>query len=39
MCGAMAEEAVDETVRVFGFENKIMNGCVADRVRLIGSDG
>lgn len=36
---AMAEEAVDEAVKVFGLENKVTNGCVTDRVRLIGSDG
>jgi len=36
---AMAEETVDEAVKVFGLENKVTNGCVTDRVRLIGSDG
>jgi glycerol-3-phosphate dehydrogenase len=36
---AMAEETVDEAVKVFGLESKVTNGCVTDRVRLIGSDG
>ncbi|KAF9643486.1 DAO-domain-containing protein [Thelephora ganbajun] len=36
---AMGEETVDEAVKVFGLEGKVTNGCVTDRVRLIGSDG
>ena len=36
---AMAEETVDEAVRVFGLGDKVTNGCITDRVRLIGSDG
>ena len=36
---AMAEETVDEAVKTFGLESKETNGCVTDRVRLIGSDG
>lgn len=36
---AMAEETVDEAVRVFGLENKVKNGCVTDKLRLVGSDG
>ena len=36
---AMAEETVDEAVKVFGLEGKVTNGCITDRVRLIGSDG
>ena len=36
---AMAEETVNEAVKVFGLEGKVTNGCVTDRVRLIGSDG
>ena len=35
----MAEETVDEAVKVFGLENRVTNGCVTDLVRLIGSDG
>lgn len=35
---AMAEETVDEAVKVFGLEDKVTNGCVTDRVKLIGSD-
>jgi len=36
---AMAEETVDEAVRVFGLENKVKSGCVTDKLRLVGSDG
>lgn len=36
---AMAEETVDEAVKAFGLEGKVTNGCVTQRVRLIGSDG
>lgn len=36
---AMAEETVDEAVKVFGLKDKVTNGCITDRVRLIGSDG
>jgi glycerol-3-phosphate dehydrogenase len=36
---AMAEETVDKAVKVFGLEDKVTNGCITDRVRLIGSDG
>jgi len=36
---AMAEEMVDEAVEAFGLEGKVTNGCVMQRVGLIGSDG
>ena len=36
---AMAEETVNEAVNAFGLEGKVTNGCVTQRVRLIGSDG
>ena len=36
---AMAEETVDEAVKVFGLNAKVTNGCITDHVRLIGSDG
>jgi len=36
---AMAEETVDEAVRVFGLEDKIKSSCVTDKLRLVGSDG
>lgn len=36
---AMAEETVDEAVKVFGLEGKVKSGCVTDKVRLVGSDG
>jgi len=36
---AMAEETVDEAVKVFGLEDKVTNGCITDHVRLVGSDG
>ncbi|KAK2463775.1 hypothetical protein APHAL10511_004213 [Amanita phalloides] len=35
----MAEEGVDEAVRVFGLEGKVKSGCVTERLRLVGSDG
>ncbi|RXW21353.1 hypothetical protein EST38_g4501 [Candolleomyces aberdarensis] len=36
----MAEETVDEAVKVFGLERKVKTkGCVTDNVRLVGSDG
>ncbi|KAI0319156.1 DAO-domain-containing protein [Amylostereum chailletii] len=34
---AMAEETVDEAVKVFGLKPK--SGCVTEQVRLVGSDG
>ncbi|EAU86393.2 glycerol-3-phosphate dehydrogenase [Coprinopsis cinerea okayama7 len=34
----MAEETVDEAVRVFGLEGRVRSGCVTERVRLVGSD-
>ena len=36
---AMAEETVDEAVKVFGLKDRVTNGCITDRVRLIGSEG
>jgi len=36
---AMAEETVDEAVRVFGLENKVKGSCVTEKLRLVGSDG
>lgn len=36
---AMAEETVDEAVKVFGLEGKVKSECVTDKVRLVGSDG
>lgn len=36
---AMAEETVDEAVKVFGLQGKVKSGCVTDKVRLVGSDG
>ena len=36
---AMAEETVDEAIKVFGLKDKVTNSCITDRVRLIGSDG
>jgi len=35
---AMAEETVDEAVKIFGLESRTTNGCVTDSVRLVGSD-
>lgn len=35
----MAEEGVDEAVRVFGLEGKVKSGCVTESLRLVGSDG
>ena len=35
----MAEETVDEAVKVFGLENRVHSGCVTESVRLVGSDG
>ncbi|KAI5123140.1 hypothetical protein M0805_000843 [Coniferiporia weirii] len=35
----MAEETVDEAVKVFSLENKVRSGCVTEEVRLVGSDG
>ena len=34
---AMAEEGIDEAVKVFGLQPK--NGCVTSKVKLVGSDG
>ncbi|KAH7923338.1 DAO-domain-containing protein [Leucogyrophana mollusca] len=36
---AMAQETVDEAVKVFGLENRVKSGCVTERLRLVGSDG
>ncbi|THH20614.1 hypothetical protein EW146_g811 [Bondarzewia mesenterica] len=36
---SMAEETVDEAVKVFGLEGRVKNGCVTENVRLVGSDG
>ncbi|GJF00671.1 glycerol-3-phosphate dehydrogenase [Phanerochaete sordida] len=36
---AMAEETVDEAVKVFGLQDRVKNGCVTEKLRLIGSDG
>ena len=36
---SMAEETVNEAVKLFGLEGKVTDGCITDRVRLIGSDG
>jgi glycerol-3-phosphate dehydrogenase len=36
---AMAQETVDEAVKVFGLEGKAKSGCVTEQLRLIGSDG
>ncbi|KAJ3554656.1 hypothetical protein NP233_g12373 [Leucocoprinus birnbaumii] len=36
---AMAEETVDEAVKVFELQNKVKSGCVTERLRLVGSDG
>ncbi|KAF8349645.1 FAD dependent oxidoreductase-domain-containing protein [Amanita rubescens] len=35
----MAEEGVDEAVKVFGLEEKVNSGCVTENLRLVGSDG
>lgn len=35
----MAEEGVDEAVKVFGLEEKVKSGCVTENLRLVGSDG
>ncbi|KAI0051433.1 DAO-domain-containing protein [Auriscalpium vulgare] len=36
---AMAQETVDEAVKVFGLEGRVKSGCVTESVRLVGSDG
>ncbi|KAF9054868.1 FAD dependent oxidoreductase-domain-containing protein [Panaeolus papilionaceus] len=36
---AMAQETVDEAVKVFGLESRARSGCVTDTLRLVGSDG
>ncbi|PPR01048.1 hypothetical protein CVT24_000602, partial [Panaeolus cyanescens] len=36
---AMAEETVDEAVKVFGLQGRVRSGCVTDTLRLVGSDG
>ena len=36
---AMAEETVDEAIKVFGLEGNVKNECVTEKLRLIGSDG
>lgn len=35
----MAEEAVDEAVKVFQLSKRVKSGCVTEKVRLVGSDG
>ncbi|KAH9166087.1 DAO-domain-containing protein [Lactarius sanguifluus] len=35
---AMAQETVDEAVKVFGLESRTTNECVTEQVRLVGSD-
>ncbi|KAF7359183.1 Glycerol-3-phosphate dehydrogenase [Mycena sanguinolenta] len=36
---AMAEETVDEAVKVFGLQGRVKSGCVTSTLRLVGSDG
>ncbi|KAF7791470.1 hypothetical protein EIP86_002486 [Pleurotus ostreatoroseus] len=36
---AMAEETVDEAIKVFGLQDRVRNGCVTEKLRLIGSEG
>ena len=36
---AMAQETVDEAVKVFGLEGRVKGRCVTDSLRLVGSDG
>ncbi|KIM41129.1 hypothetical protein M413DRAFT_445847 [Hebeloma cylindrosporum] len=36
---AMAEETIDKAVEVFGFQERVRNGCVTESLRLVGSDG
>ena len=36
---AMAQETVDEAVKVFGLEGRVKSGCVTDSLRLVGSHG
>ncbi|KAJ6606359.1 FAD dependent oxidoreductase-domain-containing protein [Mycena vulgaris] len=36
---AMAEETVDEAVKVFGLQTRVKSGCVTETLRLVGSDG
>jgi glycerol-3-phosphate dehydrogenase len=36
---AMAQETVDEAVKVFGLQDRVKSGCVTDTLRLVGSDG
>ena len=36
---AMAEETVDEAVKVFQLQSRVKGGCVTEQLRLIGSDG
>ncbi|KAF8626887.1 hypothetical protein AX15_004647 [Amanita polypyramis BW_CC] len=35
----MAEEGVDEAIRVFGLDDRVKSGCVTESLRLVGSDG
>ncbi|PFH49510.1 hypothetical protein AMATHDRAFT_147584 [Amanita thiersii Skay4041] len=35
----MAEEGVDEAIKVFGLEDKVKSGCMTEKLRLVGSDG
>lgn len=36
---AMAQETVDEAIKVFGLQDRVRSGCVTEKVRLIGSEG
>ena len=36
---AMAQETVDEAVKVFGLKGRVKSGCVTESLRLVGSDG
>lgn len=36
---AMAQETVDEAVKVFGLQDRVKSGCVTEKLRLIGSEG
>ena len=36
---AMAQETVDEAVKVFGLEGRVKSGCVTESLRLVGSHG
>ena len=36
---AMAQETVDEAVKIFHLENRVKSGCVTETLRLVGSHG